>query len=471
MTKIGALLAALLILVSMPFAETYSKKYVSGGWLEVTRTIEVGPASPCPLLQQGVTDACMHSGARQSTGTASGALTHVTLTVKNIGAQDRSYINVGESLSYVPTGADISFSPSPSQFDGRQAVWEIDSLSRGESRDVSYEFTSSVSEAAVSRIPDVVAAASPTTVVLFAPSRLQVGGTLTLSVKSQEGRPISGAKVLVNYPDGSRQVVKTDSSGTVSLEASRNGSYTYSIEGYRLYQLVSTIAGSALEEEQDVPAAASAADAGIMPGILGALPIFAGLFAVAVVVLLAYNFFFARREDDGYDMPAPQLAEQQAPGMSYTQKFSFGAEAEREKKIEDTTRSIVENRKRRMQETAPVQPEEREEAAPLERAIPESMYADSEESEKTVAGSSMDDELADLERHARIAGEVAEQEKEVESMLTQLEMIRNKLRAGRGMEDDDSEAEEPEVKKPHTPAPSKSAPASKKKAQSKKKRR
>jgi len=457
MMKLGALFAAILLLVSMPFAETYTKKYVSGGWLEVTRTVEVGVATPCPISQQGVTDACSHSGASQSSGAASGTLTRVTLSLKNVGSQDRSRVNIGESLSFVPSGADVSFSPSPSQYDGRQAVWEINSLSRGEARDVSYEFTSSVSEAAVGRIPDAVVAAEPTTAVLFAPSRLQVGGTLTILLKSQEGRPISGAKILVDYPDGTRQVVKTDATGAASLEASREGSYTYSVEGYRLYQLSSTIAEEAAPEgSQQVPAAASAADEGLLPGIMAVVPVFAGLFAAAVVVLLAYNFFFARREDEYADEPAPQLAEQQAqpsPGMTYSQNFSFGANPEREKNVEDATRGMVESRKRHMQESAH-QPVKREEAP--ERA---EAFVDGE---KTVAGSAMDEELEELERHARIAGEVAEQEKEVENMLAQLEAIRGKLRAGRGASDEDG----PEGKKPRTPAP-----AAKPKAQSKKKKR
>jgi hypothetical protein len=460
MIKPGALFAAILLLVSMPFAGTYTKKYVSGGWLEVTRAIEVGAATPCPIPQQGVTDACAHSGASQSTGAQGGALTRVRLSLKNVGAQDRSYVNVGESLSFVPAGADVSFSPSPSQYDGRQAVWEINSLSRGETREVSYEFTSSVSEAAVGRIPDVVAAAAPTTVVLFAPSRLQVGGTLTLLLKSQEGRPISGAKILVDYPDGTRQVVKTDASGTASLEASREGSYTYSIEGYRLYELVSTIASEAVpESSRQVPAAASAADEGLLPGIVAVLPVFAGLFAAAVAVLLAYNFFFARRDDDYADEPAPQLAEQQAkssPGATYSQNFSFGASNEgRERKIEDATRGMVESRKRHMQETA-AQPKEREAALPSEGK------AGFDDGEKTVAGSEMDGELEELERHARIAGEVAEQEKEVENMLSQLEAIRSRLRAGRGATGEEGPGE----KKPQAPTP-----AAKPKAHAKKKKR
>jgi hypothetical protein len=284
-----------------------------------------------------------------------------------------------------------------------------------------------------------------------------VGGTLTIWLKSQEGRPIAGAKVLVDYPDGTRQAVKTDATGAASLEASRKGSYTYSVEGYRLYQLSSTIAEEAAPEGgQQVPAAASAADEGLLPGIMAVLPVFAGLFAAAVVVLLAYNFFFTRREDEYADGPAPQLAEQQAqpsPGMTYSQNFSFGASPEREKKVEDATRGMVESRKRHMQESAQ-QPAGREEAP--ERA---DAFAGGE---RTVAGSAMDEELEELERHARIAGEVAEQEKEVENMLAQLEAIRGKLRAGRGA----PEGEGPGGKKPRAPQPS-----AKPKAQSRKKKR
>jgi len=459
MMKLGALLAVLLLMVSTPFAEAYSKQYVSGGWLEVTRTVETGASGSCPLAPNGVSDVCANGGSAQP-GKAGGAVTWVALTVKNVGPQDREHVNIGESLSYVPAGAAISFSPSPSQFDGRQAVWEIASLARGESKTLSYEFTAIVGEAALGRVPDAAVAAAPASATLFAPSRLQTGGTLTLSLKSPEGRPISGARILVGYPDGSRQAVSTDSAGMARLVASRNGSYTYSVDGYRMTQLVSTIAGGrqAALEEQPVTAA-SAADAGLAAALLGALPVLAALFAAAVVALITYNFLVARREDDGTEGPAPGLAEQQAQaagGMNYTQKFSFSREAEHEKNIDDVTRGMVESRKRRMQEhpaghdgegeapagkdgegrkgargQAPPDMQARGRGITEETVIGAGTFQGGEGAERTLSNDDMDREIAELERNARIAGEVAEQEKEVENMLSQLEEIRNRLRAGR----------------------------------------
>ena len=441
-----SLFVVTVLFAAMPFAESYSKSYVSGGWLEVTRTIESGKAGQCPLSQMGISDACSGSGAKQLGGRGA-EYTLVTLSLRNIGPADRSNVDVGESLSYVPSGAAISFSPSPSQFDGRQAVWEIPELKRGETKNVTYEFGATISDAAAGRIPDAAAIAAPSTVMLYAPSRVPANSTLTIALKSLEGAPISGAKVVVGYPDGSSQAVRTDNAGTASLAATRIGSYTYAVDGYRLYQLVSTVAYDKNATEDKAPAtAASAADAGILPGIMGALPLFAGIFAVAVVALIAYNFLTARREDEDASGPAPQLAEQQAksePGMNYTQKFSFGtgADAEREKSIDDSTRSIMESRKRRMQESEPAPPAESEEApSETEAAVAQieeeaSSFPESAidgESERTVMNGDMDNELAELERNARIAGEVAEQEKEVENMLSQLESIRNKLRAGRG---------------------------------------
>ena len=466
-----SLLVSMLLLVSMPFAESYSKKYVSDGWLEVTRTLEVSNDGHCPLLI-GVSDACANSGANQI-GTA---FTLVTLSLKNIGPIDKSYVNIGESFSYVPPGATISFLPSPSQFDGRQAIWEIPELKREETKNVTYQFGATVSEAVIERIPDAAATAAPSTVMLFAPSKVPVNNTLTLSLKSMEGRPITGAKIVVDYPDGNRQTVRTDGTGTVSLMATHIGSYTYSAEGYKLYQIVSTIVYDKNALENDVPAtAASAADAGILSGIVGALPIFAGIFAVTVVALIAYNFLSARRENDDESGPAPQLAEQQAKklqipfstadygnstatknesSVNYSQKFSFGTDVEHEKDLDDTTRSMVESRKRRMQENEPTPPVEHEEvpfevksAKRVEEDITGSRdSAEADGSERTVTDGEMDDELAELEKSARIAGEVAAQEKEVENMLTQLEGIRNKLRAGRG-----SGSEEVEV--PRQPKP------------------
>ena len=444
MAKSFALIIGLFLLVSMPFAQSYSKTYVSDGWLRVTRTLEVGNSGECPLSQVGISDVCANSGARQA-GSPGTVFTLVTLSMKNVGSVDKTNVNIGESLSYVPSGAAISFSPSPSQFDGRQAVWEVLELKSGETKNVTYEFGATVSEAAVGRIPDAAAIAAPSTVMLFAPSRVPLNSTLTISLKSLEGRPITGAKIVVEYPDGSRQAVRTDASGTVSLVATRVGSYTYSAEGYKLYQLVSTIGYDKNAEEAKVPAtAASAADAGILPSILGALPIFAGIFAAAVVALIVYNFLSARQEEDDVSEPAPQLAELLAKndsGPSYTQKFTFGTEDEHQKNMDDTTRRMVESRKRRMQENEPKPPAEHEEAdAEIEEAAhtEETIFSAQEmgESETTIANEEMDDELSELEKNARIAGEVAEQEKEVENMLSQLEGIRNKLRAGRGSDEE-----------------------------------
>ncbi|MFA6214341.1 MAG: carboxypeptidase-like regulatory domain-containing protein [Candidatus Micrarchaeia archaeon] len=474
MIKPFAFLVGVLLLAAMPFAESYSRTYVSGGWLEVTRTLYEANAGECPLLGAGISDVCANSGATQS-GEGGAIFTLATLSLRNIGAIDRSMVSIGESLSYVPAGAAISFSPSPAQFDGRQAVWELPEIRRGETVNVTYRFGATVSEAAAGRIPDAAAIAAPSTVMLFAPSRVQLNSTLTISLKSLEGRPISGASIVVGYPDGSRQSVRTDSSGTASLAATRSGSYTYSADGYRLYQMASTIAYDRNAEEEKAPAtAASAADAGILPSVLGALPLFAGIFAAAVVALIIYNFLSARREEEDVSGPAPPLAEQQAksdPGMSYTQKFTFGTEDEHQQNLDDTTRRMVESRKRRMQESEPAPPVEHEEAVPeeatgaarMEEGASGTQEAPADyDSERTVMNGDMDDELAELEKNARIAGEVAEQEKEVENMLAQLEDIRNKLRAGRGQppEDADAAIDEPvPARKPR--APERAAPARK----------
>ena len=93
--------------------------------------------------------------------------------------------------------------------------------------------------------------------------------------------------------------------------------------------------------------------------------------------------------------------------MNYTQKFSFGtgADAEREKSIDDSTRSIMESRKRRMQESEPAPPAESEEApSETEAAVAQieeeaSSFPESAidgESERTVMNGDMDNELAEL---------------------------------------------------------------------------
>jgi len=121
---------------------------------------------------------------------------------------------------------------------------------------------------------------------------------------------------------------------------------------------------------------------------------------------------------------------------------------------------MVESRKRRMHEAAPAQPDEHDEARGMaesrRKRVHEAVSAEPEEArgiteetvlgasefpneadaERTVSNGDMDREMAELERNARIAGEVAEQEKEVENMLSQLEEIRNRLRGGRGADEE-----------------------------------
>ncbi len=424
--KIAAFGFIALLLFSVFAATTYTAEYIADNWLKVTRYVLVQDSSEC--ISGGVSDVCANTGAIQ-TGGHFGVLTQVSLTAQNIGPIDRSAIEISESLSSIPSGAQLEFDPAPSIYDTSTAAWAIGDLSPGEAKSVSYSFSARMSEGAAQRIPDVSVKASPASLVLSTPDSATVGDKVQISLKSKQGIPIPNTVVYVNYPDGTSQAVTTDSAGVATLLAGKEGHYTYSVEGY----LLSGVASTQASPEIEIPdIAATAADESIVSAIVGALPIFVAVFAVAVVALLVYGFFTSRKDEEEYE-PEPEEP-QQTSAPIYTQKFSFSEEKKKDEKVREATRGIIETRKKHMQEEKEPEPEKEPVQEPVPAKKPESY-------ETTKAEEDMEKEIAKLEQEARDSGEVAEEEPDIEKTIAELEEIREKIKQRRQQ----AEIEEPAV--------------------------
>ena len=439
-----ALVAIILIAASAVFAETITSQYVAGDWLSVTRTVTSSAEDDICLDSHGITDACAAGGAIQPNYGTTNTKTQVTLSVKNVGPVDRTGVDLTEDLSYVPAGARVTFSPLPSSSDGRTATWTMATLAKGASRDFTYEISARVPSATLSGMPDVAVAADPAVVSLEAPYTIKSGEKVSAVVKSAAGKPLSNTIVIVTYPDGIKHPLRSDIYGMIKFTAADEGTYKYSLEGYSLSEEAATQA----EPVQQIPSAPVAAtvDTGLASSIMGVLPILAAIFAIAVIALILYNFFTSRRADEDEYLPSNVPAQ---PGMAYTQKFTFGQDAKDDRKLRERTHDIIESRKRHLAETA----------AAVGTSSDEGTAAE-ERTESTATDEDMASILSELEHKARKTGEVAREEEpeEVERTISELEAIREKLRAMRakgkgaateGAEEYEgmasSEAEEPEA--------------------------
>ena len=356
-----------LLAASVLSAENYTAQYTAGGWLKVTRTIVL---SDSPCFGAGVSNACMNDGAVHPPNTQYGPSTNVTITVENVGQIERRNISVGEDLTFVPDGAEVDFFPVPSSGDGEQVFWAIGSLQPNESKSVSYWFSATLSEGLLQRIPEASIVSQPVFVSLSAPRASTVGDTLSIALQTASGQPVGGATVYVLFPDGSRLPLLTGRNGVATFTASRQGGYSYSVDGYQLEAPVSTDAGA--PEAAPPVVAAAVGNSGLLSSLAGILPILGAIFAIAVVILIIYNFFASRREEDEgayaqpqvpYSYPQAGIQVQQAPlqptgaGVqypaqaqpsappAYTQRFSFYSTSPDDGSMRQTTRGILESRR------------------------------------------------------------------------------------------------------------------------------
>ena len=426
----------ILIAASAVFAETITSQYVAGDWLSVTRTVTSTADDDICLDSHGITDACAAGGAIQPNYGTTSTKTQVTLSVENVGPVDRTGVDLTEDLSYVPAGAKTTFSPLPSSSDGRSATWTMGTLAKGAIQQFTYEISARVPPATLSAIPDVAVAADPAVVSLEAPYTIKSGEKVSAVVKSAAGKPLSNTIVIVTYPDGIKHPLRSDIYGMIKFTAADEGTYKYSLEGYSLSEEASTEA----EPVQQIPSApvAAAVDTGLASSIMGVLPILAAIFAIAVIALILYNFFTSRRADEDEYLPSNAPAQ---PGMAYTQKFTFGQDAKDDRKLRERTHDILESRKKHLAETA---------AAAGSTGEEEGTAVD-ESAESTATDEDMASILSELEHKARNTGEVAHEEEseEVERTISELEAIREKLRAmrskGKGAATEGAEAYEGEA--------------------------
>ncbi|MFA4982801.1 MAG: hypothetical protein WC588_01160 [Candidatus Micrarchaeia archaeon] len=459
-----AILVSLLMLFQLASPQAYSSEYLADGWLKITRQVVVNDAQGC--LGGGITGGCSATGAVSPSVSGAGVpfSTVVRLTVTNSGPVERRGIEISESLSHIPEGARVEYSSAMPSIAGRLATWQIASLQPGESRNFSYSYSAAAREGQISRIPPVQVKAEPEKVSLSAPAESSVGGRISVRISSASGSPITGARVRVHYPDGTSQLVATDKGGIASFTASREGFYTYTVEGYSILSLSST---EVRKGQPEVPVlAAAATDSGMLPAITSLLPILLGIFVVSVAMLMAYNFFSAKREDglSSYGQAAQQpahganakdpqqpvssgadIGQYGASPLSVSQNYSFSGsgsssrkspieEAKEDKRVSDLTRGLVESRKRQMKGTE----ETHEGEVPFEALQNTFGWAGANGAGLDDAGKGaeesasiddkLDDELSRLEADARESGETASDEGEIERAIAELEAIRAELR-------------------------------------------
>jgi len=451
-----SIMVFMLMLFSMAAcaSQTYLSEYLADGWLKVTRTITVNDMAGC--TGSAITGSCSDTGAAPPSayvsGPNAGFSTRVVLAITNIGPVERSGIDLAESLSHVPNGANVVYSPTP-LLDGRLATWHIPSLRSNESLNVSYSYSAAAREGQINRIPSVMVTAEPASAVLSATEKGEVGSRIILKLSSISGMAMPGVGVRVNYPDGSSQLVATDKSGTASFIAGNEGFYTYTVEGYSVVSLASTEV-----KARPMPpiAAAAVADPGMLSFMFSLLPMLAGIFAVAIVMLVVYSFFSAKREDESSYAPPAKQAQAASPvvasgdtqsKMSYSQNFSFAEAAKEEQKIEDMTRSLVESRKRQLRTEETLEGESGEIISEGEAEFADSVQeatAKEGEEEATEREDGIDSELAKLEAQASQSGETVSEEDEIEKAIAELESIRAQLRERKEKVHGESAGEQPE---------------------------
>lgn len=437
----------------------YTQSSIMDGWLNVTRTIEMNSSTPS-CIAIGFTGACGNVGAAAG-NISNTALTSVTILVENIGQLDRDDLVVIESLSFVPQGAKLSFYPPAQSYDGGKASWSLGALKIGESKNISYSFSARLSSGAAGRIPDAEVGATPVGLVLSAPDGAYTGGKITLFLRTEDGPAMHGAEITVGTPGGTQMRLLTNNDGIATFYAANDGNYAYSVDGYELEGGTSTAVKP--KPVAEMPAVAAAAiDTQIVSAIVKVLPMLAAVFAVAVVMLFAYNFIYARKEK----VQETQAAEppQGPSGPVYTQKFSFGDEVKQDKKIDDMTRDIISSRKKQMSDSER-QPDGNDQAegtdgeaptldSPEKAVMEEELEGEiallEEEARKGGEGASEGtvDGIAVLEETAREAGESADGEgRSIEETIAELEKIREKLREKRSrMKDETGNAAEYEPK-------------------------
>ncbi|MEM4554445.1 MAG: hypothetical protein QXT25_01175 [Candidatus Anstonellaceae archaeon] len=371
MKKYAIALISLLLFSLVAAASNYSAQYVVDGWFKVNRTVLVEESTnPC---FRGPVNICAVLGGYGSPFASSQSKVTVSISVQNIGSVTRTNITFGESISFVPQGVKIQFLQQPEGSDGKIVYWKVLRLAPGESKTFSYQFEA---EKIGEYFPPVSVVAEPIQISLSAPSVVSAGQIVNIALRSSLDEPVAGATVFVETADGTKRAIKTNAYGVASFVAESSGFYTYSVEGFRLRQPVSTKV--LLQEEQSTPqvTAAAVGNKDFFSALAGIFPIVAAIFAIAVIALVLYNFVTSQKEEE----QQPTQKQQEAPTPTYSQQISFGKEEE----IAQTTRDILESRKRQLAEKS-AHPPVMEEKGEVFEAKEEEVAQTQEEIDKAIA--------------------------------------------------------------------------------------
>ncbi|MEM2137468.1 MAG: hypothetical protein QW568_00070 [Candidatus Anstonellaceae archaeon] len=343
------LLSLLLLLSALPLAFSSVSSYTIANWLSVSMDVQYLQVAGCA---GSVTGACGSTGAILPSSGPSGTTT-VTLSLKNTGPADRKGVEISQDLSFVPQGSKISYEPAPSSSQG-QVVWKLGSMKKGGSAKLSYSFNAKI--AAESQIPQISAKSLPPQATITAPQLAKPGEKLEIYAKSPSGSPLAEVGITITFPDGTSKKATTDSNGKTSIVASKEGFYTYSIDGYALSRLSST---EVKKPQEAVPVAAASA-AGLPAKVVSFLsslaPLLAAIFVTAVVVFILYGFITQKKEpghaplqEEPSSFPASSNAtSQQTQQLPHSPLIQPTFSTSRESALPLDTRRLVELRKNQM---------------------------------------------------------------------------------------------------------------------------
>jgi len=429
-------LSLLLLLSALPLAFSSVSSYTVANWLSVSMDVQYSQGTGCA---GSVTGACGSTGAILPPSGPSGTTT-VTLSLKNAGQTDREGVEISQDLSFVPSGSQVSFANAPSASSQSEAAWGLGSMKKGESKTIAYSFGAKL--AAEPQIPRISAKSSPPQATITAPQSAKPGEKLEIYAKSPSGSSLAGVEIAITFPDGTSKKATTDPSGKAIITASKEGFYTYSVEGYALSGLSST---EVKKPQEAVPVAAASAGlpAKVVSFLSSLAPLLAAIFVAAVVVFILYGFITQKKEPGhapSQEEPSPSAASQQALPLPHSPLIQPTFSSQQDSPQQLDTRRLVELRKSQMWQSEKtysnnVDAQSAEKTAQHEEkshmALPNLVHREekpAQPTEKTYSRAESEPHMIALRSISSQEGESTFDESELEKTVRQLEEIRQKLR-------------------------------------------
>ncbi|MGC9057955.1 MAG: hypothetical protein ACP5H8_02630, partial [Candidatus Micrarchaeia archaeon] len=135
--------------------------------------------------------------------------------------------------------------------------------------------------------------ATPLEIEVSHPKKVYVGDTITISISSY-GKPVANREVLVKDPIGKKIILKTGTNGKVSLKASIDGTYVFSISDVSGQFSVVAVNKSVQQSVDNKPLDITAVVAAFFGN--GSLPIVAVLAVILILIVGVGVYFLTQKE-------------------------------------------------------------------------------------------------------------------------------------------------------------------------------